>query len=110
MVALALVGHGKDHEGIGHVAVGDEALGAVEDIVVALQHGHGLLAGGVGAGIGLSQAEGTDLLAGEQVRQILHLLLLGAVLKDGAQHREVWADTMTAVVPHTLANSSTHMA
>ena len=38
MVALGLVGHSEDHEGLGHVAVGDEALEAVEDIVIALQH------------------------------------------------------------------------
>ena len=82
VVALGLVGHGKDHEGVSHVAVGDEALGAVEDVVVALQHRHGLLAGGIGTGVGLGQAEGADLLAGEQVRQVLALLLLGAVLKD----------------------------
>ena len=67
MVALGLIGHGEHHEGIGHVAVGDEALGAVEDVVVALQHRQGLLAGGVCAGVGLGQAEGTDLLAGAQV-------------------------------------------
>ena len=83
VVALGLVSHGEHHEGIGHVAVGDEALGTVEDVVVALQHRQGLLAGGVCAGVGLGQAEGTDLLAGEQVGQILPLLLLGAVLKDG---------------------------
>ena len=83
VVALGLVGHGEDHEGVGHVAVGDEALGAVEDVVVALQHGQGLLAGGVGAGVGLGQAEGADLLAAQQVGQVLALLLLGAVLKDG---------------------------
>ncbi len=87
------IGHGEDHEGLGHSAVGDEALGAVEDVVVALQHGGGLLAGGVGTGVGLGQAEGADLLAGQQVRQVLHLLLLGAVLKDGgAAQRGVGGD------------------
>ena len=30
--------------------------------------------------------------------------------KMGAQHREVWGETTTAVVPQTLASSSTHMA
>ena len=42
-----------------------------------------LLTLGVGAGAGLGQAESADLAAGAQVRQILHLLLLGAVLKNG---------------------------
>ena len=30
--------------------------------------------------------------------------------KIGAQQREVWAETMTAVVPQTFASYSTHMA
>ena len=34
-------------------------------------------------GAGLGQTESADLAAGAQVRQILHLLLLGAVLKNG---------------------------
>ena len=81
-----LAGDGDDDEGISHVAVGDEALGAVQDVVLAglIQHGGGLLALGVGAGAGLGQAESADLLAGAQVGQILHLLLLGAVLKNGS--------------------------
>jgi len=80
-----LAGDGDDDEGISHVAVGDEALGAVQDVVLAglIQHSGGLLALGVGTGAGLGQAESADLLAGAQVGQILHLLLLGAVLKDG---------------------------
>ena len=83
VVAFGFVRHGEDHEGVRNVSVGDEALGAVEDIVVALQHGGGLLAGGVGSGVGLGEAEGTDFLAAQQVGQVLLLLLLGAVLKDG---------------------------
>ena len=40
-----LVGHGDDDEHIGVAGVGDEDLGAVQDVVLALlvQHGHGLL-------------------------------------------------------------------
>ena len=80
-----LAGDGDDHEGVSYVAVGDEALGAVQNVVLAglVQHGGGLLALGIGAGAGLGQAESADLLAGAQVGQILHLLLLGAVLEDG---------------------------
>ena len=51
MVALGLVGHGEHHESIGHVAVGDEALAAVEDVVAVLVlDSGGLLAGSVGTG------------------------------------------------------------
>ncbi|CAN4021913.1 Spermidine/putrescine-binding periplasmic protein, partial [Dysosmobacter welbionis] len=77
--ALGLVGHGEDHEHVGHVAVGDEDLGAVEDIVVAVQLGLGLALGGVGTGVGFGQAEGADLVALGQHGQVLGLLGLGAV-------------------------------
>ena len=83
VVALALVGHGEDDEGGGNVAVGNEALAAVEDVVaVLILDSDGLLAGSVRAGAGLGQTERADLAAGEKVGQILHLLLLGAVLED----------------------------
>ena len=81
--ALGLVGHGEDHEHVGHVAVGDEDLGAVEDIVVAVQLGLGLALGGVGTGVGFGQAEGADLVALGQHGQVLGLLGLGAVGDDG---------------------------
>ena len=79
-----LAGDGDDHEGVGDVAVGDEALGTVEDVVLAglIQNSGGLLALRIGAGAGLGQAEGTDLLAGAQVGQVLFLLLLRTVFKD----------------------------
>ena len=51
--------------------------------MVTLQNGSGLLAGSIGTGVGFGQTESTQLAAGEQVGQILALLLLGAVLKNG---------------------------
>ena len=51
--------------------------------MVALVHGGGLGAAGVGACVGLSQAEGADLLALGQGDQILFLLLLIAEGVDG---------------------------
>src|SRR5690606_9227955 len=63
-------------------AVGDEALSTVENVVVAVTLGAGLERGGVGADVGLGQAEGADQLARRQARQILALLLLGAVDQD----------------------------
>ena len=58
-----LVGHGKDHEHVGHVAVGDEDLGAVHYVVVAHQLSLGLTLGGVGAGVGLGQGKGAHTVA-----------------------------------------------
>ena len=78
MVALGLIRHGKHHEDICLGGVGDKALGAVENVVVTLQNGHSLLTGGIRAGVRLSQAERAQLAAGQQVGQILHLLLLRA--------------------------------
>ena len=76
-------GDGKDHVGAGLAAVGDEDFLPVQEVVVPHVLGGGLGAAGVGAGVGLGEAEGPQLLAGAQVGQILLLLLLGAVLKDG---------------------------
>ena len=81
--ALGLVGHGEDHEHVGHVAIGDEDLGAVEDIVVAVQLGLGLALGGVGTGVGFGQAESTHLVTLGQHGQIFLLLLLRAMGDDG---------------------------
>ena len=55
------VGLGVDREVVGVGAVGDEALGAVDDVLVALLDGAGLHPGDVGAGVGLGQAEGGEL-------------------------------------------------
>ncbi len=79
VVALGLIGHGEHHERLGLSGIGNEALHAVEHIVVALQHGGGLLAGGISTGAGLGQTKSAQLTATEQIGQILHLLLLGAV-------------------------------
>ena len=83
LVPFGLVGHGEDHEHTGLGAVGDEDLGAVDDIVVALQTGLRLGFGGVGAGVGFSDAHTAQHAALGQHGQILALLLLGAVLQNG---------------------------
>ena len=89
------IGHSEDDEGVGLGRVRDEALRAVEDVVLAglIELGDRLLAGGVGAGVRLGQAEGAQLAAGQQVGQILHLLLLRAEGIDRiAAQRSVRAD------------------
>ena len=76
-------GDGKNHIGVRLGGVGDEDLAAVEDVVIPLEDGGGLGAAGVGAGVGLGEAKGADLLALDQGHQVFLLLLLGAVGKDG---------------------------
>ena len=76
-------GDGEDHIGVGLAAVGDKDFLAVEEVVVPHVLGGGLGAAGVGAGIGLGQAEGPHLFAGAQIGQILFLLLLIAEGVDG---------------------------
>ena len=56
------IGEAVDHGVVGQRSVGVEALGAVDDVAVAVLGGHGLLAGSVGTGGVLGQAEGADLL------------------------------------------------
>ena len=81
--AGGLVGHGKYDINACIAGIGYEYLGTVEHVVVALKHGGGLLTGGVCTGAGFGKAERAYLLAAEQGGQILHLLLLGAVLEYG---------------------------
>ena len=82
VVARLGVGHSEHDEGVGHGTVGDEALRAVEHVVIAVEHRDGLLTGGVGTGVGLGQTERADLAAGQEIGEVLLLLLLGAVLKN----------------------------
>ena len=77
------VGTGKDHIGVSIIAVGDEDLGAIQDVLVTLQHSGGANAVGIGASAGLGQTHSTQLLALCQGNQVLLLLLLGAELQDG---------------------------
>ena len=77
------VGTGEDDIGVSIVAVGDEDLGAVEDVLVTLQLSSGAHAVGVGTSTGLGQTHSAQLLALSQGNQVLLLLLLGAELQDG---------------------------
>ena len=61
------------------VRVGRPDLGAVEHVVVAVLDRSHLQRGEVGAGVGLGVALAPDDVAGEDVRDQLFLLLLGAV-------------------------------
>ena len=76
-------GHGEDHVGVRLAAVGDEDLGAVQQVVVALILRDGLRTAGVAARVRLCQAEGADLTAGTEIRQIFLLLFLRAEGCDG---------------------------
>src|SRR5206468_3259589 len=67
------VGLGVDGEEVGVAAVGDEALRAVEDVLVALLDGLRAHARDVGAGVGLGEAERGEL---ELTRELLEELLL----------------------------------
>ena len=57
---LALVLGGEDDVDVGDAAVGDEALGAVENVVVAVADGGGGDVGDVGAGLRLGEAVGAQ--------------------------------------------------
>ena len=76
-------GDGENHIGVRLGSVGDEDLAAVKEVVIPLVQRGGLRAAGIGAGVGLRQAEGADFLALGQRDQIFLLLLLGAVGENG---------------------------
>jgi hypothetical protein len=86
-VASLLAGPAGADEEVGTDAVGDEGLGTVDEVGVPLALGRGLDRGDVGAGAGLGDAEGTDLLAGDPGHQPALLLLLGPEVED-RRHRD----------------------
>ena len=77
---------GADEE-VGADAVGDEGLGAVDDVAAVDPLGEGGDAGDVGAGAGLGDPQRADLLAGDPRHQPALLLLLGAEVED-RRHRD----------------------
>ena len=79
---LLRVGLGDDDDKIGMLAVGDEGLLAVDDILVAGHprgRAHGLE---VGAGARLGHGDGADQFAGRHLRQPAAFLLFRAVGQD----------------------------
>ena len=73
---------GEDDEHIGGLGVGDEALAAVDDVVIADAFGLRPQARGVGSCLGLGEGEGGDDVPGGQARQPLGLLLVRAVVDE----------------------------
>jgi hypothetical protein len=67
---------------VGVLAVGDEALRAVDDPLVALADGVGLHPGDVRAGIGLGQAERGEQRSFAEAAEVLLLELLGSCERD----------------------------
>src|SRR4051794_38128650 len=83
---LLRVGLGEDQGEVGDVAEADPHLLAADRPAVLGLGRAGALVGGVGAGVGLGQAEAAEPLAGAESRQPLLFLLLGAPLLDRASH------------------------
>ena len=77
-----LVGLRVDRVPVGVLAVGDEALGAVDDPLVALAGGGRLHPGDVRAGVGLGQAERGEQRRLGQPAEVLLLELLGGGQRD----------------------------
>ena len=72
-----------DHDDqVGGLAVGDERLLAVDDVVVALLPRGGAHGLQVGPGAGFGHRDGTDPFAARELWQPALLLLLGAVIED----------------------------
>jgi len=73
---------GIDHQGVGVGAVGDPHLGAVEQVIAAFVFGLELHAQDIRARAGFGHGQGTDVLAADQLGQVLGALLGGAVALD----------------------------
>ena len=86
------VGLHQDRQRVGVAGVGDPHLGAVDDVVVAVEPRSGADALQVRAGVGLGEADAGAALAGGQVGQVLLLLLLGAVHGDHPAGQRVAAE------------------
>ena len=83
LAALARLGPRGDREDLADPGVGDEHLGAVEQVVVALVHRGRGGAAGVAPRAGLGETESAEHLARRQQRHVAPLLLFGAELDDG---------------------------
>src|SRR5262249_35150050 len=75
--ARALCAVGRDHElhEIGITGAGDEALDAVDQVMLAVAHSSGAHAAGIGAGVRLGLREAGLLLPAQQRQQVLLLHL-----------------------------------
>ena len=73
-------------------AVGDPALGAVDDVVVAIAHGTRTDRLQVGAAVGLGEREAAAQLARGKARQEAALLGFGAEALHGGRHHQVRAE------------------
>ncbi|MCY1424311.1 hypothetical protein D9M71_400490 [compost metagenome] len=80
--AQARVGLADQQHQVGQVAVGDEGLGAVDHVVIAVADGLGLDVLQVGAGARLGHGDGAHQLAAGHLRQPLHFLLFAGVAED----------------------------
>ncbi len=94
--ALGAVERGPDDDEVGALAGGDVDLLAVEDVLVAVEHGGGANRGGVRAGLGLG-----DRHRGPAAVEALQLLLVGdggdrGVAEALARHREQQPDVAPA--------------
>ena len=81
------VGAAEDEDVVGDEPLGGPDLLAVDDPLVAVEHGLGAERGEVGAGVGLGEALAPGDLAREDLGQEELLLLLGAPLQDGRARR-----------------------
>ena len=99
-VVAALLGRlaGADQE-VGPDAVGDEGLGAVDDVAPVDLAGGGAQRGDVGAGSRLGDPQRADQLALDPGNQPALLLLLGAELPDRRQSRSPRGRPRPAATP-----------
>ena len=82
VLALAVLGAGDDQELVGCAAVGDEELGAIQGVLVAVLRRGELDARGLPGGRGLGLGVDPDFVAGGNLAEMRLLLGVGAKLED----------------------------
>ena len=87
MRSLLAVGGGDQLGVVRLVGAGDEALGAVDDVVVAVAHRGGAHAARIAAGLGLGLRQAPVELAADGRQQVLFLLLIVEMIEDRADGR-----------------------
>jgi hypothetical protein len=89
LLARGLVGDGHHDGHVAVLAAGDELLDPVEHVVVAVAHGGGAQAAGLGAHVRLGQAEGAQHVAARQRLEEAPLLVVVAEGHEDGAHRAV---------------------
>src|SRR3989442_654454 len=91
-MSASLLGASKAHDRVGHVAAGNEGLGAIDDVAITAFDGARPHSTGVRARAGLGEGIGRQVFAAGQRWKVATLLLLGSSQPDGQAAERLHAE------------------